>query len=134
MLAELLRAMDYYPSWIAPPEKDRGRIDVIAFVDPIGAKGHRILAQVKHTGQSITLEGVRSFSSALGPNDYGVVFSTSGFTKEALRMVASGTFEKITALDTIAFFDLWKQHYSQLSQESRRLLPLKSIYFLSRDS
>ena len=133
MLAELLRAMDYFPSWIAPPEKSRGHIDVIAFVDPIGAKGRRIIAQVKHKGQAITLEGVRSFSSTLGTNDYGIIFSTGGFTNEAMRAIASGVFDKITALDTGAFFDLWKQYYSQLSQEIRHLLPLKSIYFLSRD-
>lgn len=133
MLAELLRAMEYYPSWIAPPGKDRGHIDLIAFVDPIGAKGRRIIAQVKHKGQAVTLEGIRSFSLTLGSNDYGVVFSTGGFTNEAMRTMASGAFEKITALDTSAFFDLWKQHYGKLNQDASRLLPLKSIYFLSRD-
>ena len=54
MLAELLRAMDYYPSWIAPPEKKRGQIDLIAYVDPIGVKGKRVIAQVKHKGQAMT--------------------------------------------------------------------------------
>ncbi len=133
MLVELLRAMEYYPSWIAPPEKERGHIDLIAFVDPIGAKGRRIIAQVKHKGQGVTLEGIRSFSSSLGPNDFGVIFSTGGFTNEAMHELASGRFEKITTLDTCAFFDLWKQYYNQLSQEGRHLLPLKIIHFLSRD-
>jgi restriction system protein len=133
MLAELLLAMDYHPSWIAPPEKERGRIDLIAFVDPIGAKGQRIIAQIKHKGQAVTLEGIRSFLSTLGTNDFGVIFSTGGFTKEAMQALASGNFQKITALDTSAFFDLWKQYYNQLSQKAQHLLPLKTIYFLSRD-
>lgn len=133
MLAELLRAMEYYPSWIAPPEKERGHIDLIAFVDPIGAKGRRIIAQVKHKGQAVTLEGIRNFSSTLGSNDFGVIFSTGGFTNGAVQALASGNFQKVTALDTGAFFDLWKQHYDQLNQETRHLLPLKVIYFLSRD-
>jgi len=133
MLAELLRAMDYHPSWIAPPEKERGRIDMIAFVDPIGAKGQRIIVQVKHKGQAITLEGIRSLLSTLGPNDFGVIFSTGGFTNEALQALASGNFQKITALNTSAFFDLWKQYYDQLSREAQNLLPLKIVYFLYRD-
>mgnify|MGYP001447624412 CR=1 FL=1 len=132
MLAELLRAMDYFPSWIAPPEKERGNIDLIAFVDPIGAKGQRIIAQVKHKGQAVTLEGVRSFLSTLGSNDFGMIFSTGGFTNEAMQELASGNFQRITALDTSAFFDLWKQYYNQINQDTRHLLPLKIIYFLSR--
>jgi restriction system protein len=133
MLAELLRAMEYHPSWIAPPEKERGHVDLIAFVDPIGARGRRIIAQVKHKGQPVTLEGVRNFSSTLGANDFGVIFSTGGFTKGTMQALASGNFQKLTALDSSAFFDLWKQYYSQLNQEARRLLPLKAIYFLSKD-
>ncbi|MBI5354086.1 MAG: restriction endonuclease [Chloroflexi bacterium] len=133
MLAELLRAMDYYPSWIAPPEKERGHIDLIAFVDPIGAKGQRIIGQVKHRGQAVTLEGIRSFSAILGPNDFGLILSTGGFTNDAMQELASGSFQKMTALDTSAFFDLWIKYYDQLNQESRQLLPLKIIHFLSRD-
>lgn len=134
MLAELLRAMDYYPSWIAPPEKKRGQIDLIAYVDPIGVKGKRVIAQVKHKGQAVTLEGVKGFFSSLGTDDFGVIFSTGGFTNEAIQELASGNFQRITALDTGAFFDFWKQFYGQLSQEARQLLPLKPVYFLSRDA
>ncbi|MBK8421464.1 restriction endonuclease [Candidatus Villigracilis saccharophilus] len=133
MLAELLRAMDYHPSWIAPPEKERGHIDLIAFVDPIGAKGQRIIGQIKHRGQAVTLEGIRSFLSTLGPNDYGVIFSIGGFTNEAMQALASGNFQKITSLNSGAFFDLWKQYYNQLNREAQDLLPLKIIYFLSKD-
>ena len=133
MLAELLRAMDYYPSWIAPREKERGHIDLIAFVDPIGAKGQRIIGQVKHRGQAVTLEGIRSFSSILGANDFGLIFSTGGFTNDAMQELASGSFQKMTALDAGAFFDLWIKYYDQLNQEARQLLPLKIIHFLSRD-
>lgn len=132
MLADLLRAMDYYPAWIAPPEKDRGHIDLIAFVDPIGAKGQRIIAQVKHKGQPVTLEGMRSFLSKLAPNDYGIIFSSGGFTNDALQAMSAGSFQKITALNPAAFFDLWKQYYETIDRESQQLLPLKAVYFLSK--
>lgn len=132
MLADLLRAMDYHPTWIAPPEKERGYIDLIAFVDPIGAKGQRIIAQVKHKGQAVTLEGMRSFFNKLGQNDFGIILSTGGFTNDALQSMSAGNFQKITALNPSAFFDLWKQYYDLIDRESQQLLPLKAVYFLSK--
>jgi restriction system protein len=130
MLAELLRVMGYHPSWMAPPEK-HGQVDLIACTDPIGAKGQRIISQIKHKGQAVTLEGVRSFLSILGPADFGVIVSMSGFTSDALQEVSANNFQKVAVLDAVTFFDLWKQHYDQLSQEVRYMLPLKSVHFLS---
>lgn len=131
MLAELLRAMEYYPSWMAPAEKQRGQINLIAFSDPIGARGQRIMAQIKHKGQAVTLEGIKSFLSALGPNDYGMIVSMSGFTNDAMLELNSNTFQRLTALDAPAFFDLWKQYYDLIDQKARYLLPLRVIHFLS---
>ena len=73
LIADLLSAMGYYVGWIAPPEKDHGQIDLVAYADPIGVKGPRILVQVKHKGQAITLEGLKAFLSVLNDNDYGVL-------------------------------------------------------------
>lgn len=131
MLAELLRAMEYYPSWMAPAEKQRGQINLIAFSDPIGAKGQRIMAQIKHKGQAVTLEGIKSFLSAINPNDYGMIVSMSGFTNDAMQELNSNSFQRLTALDAPAFFDLWKQYYELIDQKARYLLPLKPIHFLS---
>jgi restriction system protein len=131
MVAALLRAMGYYVVWVAPAEKNRGHIDIVAHVDPIGVKGPRILVQVKHKGQVLTIAGLKTFLSVLGQNDFGLLVSTGGFTgdaKEELRMEA---FQKVTVLDLEAFFDLWISHYDKLSQDARNLIPLKLIYFLS---
>ena len=117
-----------------PTAKKRSQIDLIAFVDQIVVKGKRIIAQVKHKGQAVTLEGVKGFFSTLGTDDFGVIFSTGGFTNEAMQELASGNFQRLTVLDTGAFFDFWKQYYGQLSPEARQLLPLKPVYFLSRDA
>jgi restriction system protein len=131
MIAALLQAMGYYVAWVAPAEKNRGHIDIVAYVDPIGAKGPRILVQVKHKGQALTIEGLKTFLSVLGQNDFGLLVSTGGFTgdaKEELRMEA---FQKVTVLDLETFFDLWISHYDKLSKDARNLIPLKLIYFLS---
>jgi len=82
LVVALLTAMGYHVGWVAPPEKSRGQIDLLVYVDPIGVKGPRILVQVRHKGQAITVEGIRSFQSALGSNDYGLLVSSGGFTSD----------------------------------------------------
>jgi restriction system protein len=131
MLAEILRAMEYYPSWMAPPEKQKGKINLIAYTDPIGIKGQRILAQIIHKGQAVTLEGIKSFASTLGQNDFGMIISMGGFTKEAAQELSFNNLQKITALDAAIFFNLWETHYNKLSEGSHHLLPLKAVNFLA---
>ncbi|MGE5250914.1 MAG: restriction endonuclease [Bacteroidota bacterium] len=130
LVVELLIAMGYHVAWIAPPEKDRGHIDLVVNVDPLGAKGPRIYAQLSQKGQPVTVEGLKSFLSALGSDNHGLLVSTGGFTSELLDKVQSDTALKITLLDMEGFFDLWIKYYQQLSQEAHRRLPLKAVYFL----
>lgn len=130
LIADLLEAMGYHVAWIAPPEKDHGQIDMVAYADPIGAKGPRILVQVKHKGQAATIEGLRAFLSVLNANDYGLLISSGGFTNDVVEEIRTDAFQKTTLLDLENFFDLWIRYYDQLSQEARNRLPLKKIYFL----
>ena len=131
MIAELLRVMEYYPSWMAPSEKQRGKINLIAYTDPIGVKGQRILVQIIHKGQPVTMEGIKSFTAILSANDFGMIISIGGFTSEALQELSLITYQKITALDTVSFYNLWEMYYSKLSEESHRLLPLTAVNFLA---
>ena len=133
MLAELLRAMEYYPAWVAPPEKQHGKIDLIAYADPIGARGKRILAQIIQKGQPVTLEGVKSFASVLGQDDFGMILSIGGFTSEAIQELDQIRLQKVTALDAFSFFNLWETYYDDLKEETHRLLPLKAVNFLNSD-
>ena len=122
--------MGYHVAWTAPAEKDRGQIDIVAYVDPIGAKGPRILVQVKHKGQAITMEGLNAFLSILNTNDYGLLISTGGFTTEVKEEIRMDAFQKTTLLDLEGFFDLWVKYYEELSQEAQNRFPLKTVYFL----
>ncbi len=131
MVADLVRAMGYYVAWIAPPEKEHGRIDLVAYTDPIGAKGPRILVQLQHKGQPVTMEGLKSFLSALSDADYGLLISTGGFTNEVTEEMRKENFKKATLLDLEGFFDFWVRYYDQLSEEARSKFPLTKIYFLS---
>ena len=131
LIAVLFEAMEYHITWAAPPQKKRGLIDMVANVDPVGAKAWRVLVQVKHTGQPVTAEGLKSFYSILGANDFGLLFSTSGFTSEVKDIVKKGGYQKINAMDLEKFYDIWVRHYSKLSREAHMLLPLRAIFFLS---
>lgn len=131
LIVVLLEALQYHVTWVAPPQKKRGLIDMVVNTDPIGAKTLRILVQVKHTGQSVTVEGLKSFSSILGPNDFGLLFSTGGFTSEVREAINEGGYKKINAMDLEKFYDVWIRHYDKLSREAHTLLPLRAIFFLS---
>ena len=130
LVAHLLRAMGYHVAWVAPPEKDHGQIDLVANADPIGTRGPRIIVQVKHKGQPVTLEGVTAFLSLLGANDYGLFISSGGFTTEVMNEIRTDPTQRTTLLDLENFYDLWIEHYDKLSQEARHHFPLKQIYFL----
>ncbi|HUH96328.1 MAG TPA: restriction endonuclease [Anaerolineales bacterium] len=130
LVADLLTAMGYHIGWMAPPEKSRGQIDLVVYVDPIGVKGPRILVQIRHKGQALTTEGLKNFQSALGSSDYGLLFSSGGFTGDVKDEIRNEAFQKLTIWDLENFFDLWIRYYDHLSQEARQRLPLKAIYFL----
>ena len=130
LVADLLRAMDYHVSWIAPPGKDRG-IDIIAYTDPLGASVPRIKVQVKHRDQPTSVEGLRAFMSVLGTDDIGLFVSSGGFTSDARDEARTQERRKVTLLDLENLYDLWVEHYEKLSQEARQRFPLKPIHFLA---
>lgn len=131
LVADLLKAMDYHVSWIAPPGKDYG-VDIVAHTDPLGATAPRIRIQVKRRVESsVNVEGLRAFMSVLGPDDVGLYVSAGGFTRDAMDEARMQERRKITLIDLERFFDLWVEHSDKLSEDARRRFPLKPIYFLA---
>lgn len=131
LVADLLSAMGYHVAWVAPPGKDYG-VDIVAYTDPLGATNPRIKVQVKHRPDSSTsVEGLRAFMSVLGDDDVGIFVSSGGFTRDAEDEARMQERRKITLIDLERFFDLWVKHYDRLTEEARRQLPLKPIYFIA---
>jgi len=130
LVGSLLRAMGYHVSWIAPPGKDGG-IDIVALVDPLGTRPPRIKVQVKRQGQTVDVAGVRSFIAVLGDGDVGLFVSLGGFTKDAAEEARRQESRRVTLIDLERLFDLWVEHYPKLTDDARRQLPLKPIYFLA---
>lgn len=133
LAAALIRAMGYHVAWIAPPGKDGG-IDILAWTDPLGTKPPRLKVQVKRQSQAVNVEGLRSFMALLGDGDVGIFISIGGFTKDAAFEARTQEKRRVTLIDLETLVDLWVEHYGRLSDEARRRMPLRPIYFLAPTS
>ena len=131
LVTELLKAMDYHIAWIAPPGKDRGYINLIAYADPLGVSQPRIKLHILHSGQPAMMEGFKSFLTVLGQGDAGLFVSTGGFTSSVREEAQAQPDSRIVLMDLENFFDLWVEFYEKLSHAARQRLPLKPVYFLS---
>ena len=130
LVAALLRAMNYYVSWVSPPGRDGG-IDILAYTDLLGTKPRRIKVQVKRRADKTNVEGLRSFMALLGDEDVGLFVSTGGFTSDAEAEARTQEKRKITLLGLERLFDLWVEHYQKINEPDKQLLPLKPIYYLA---
>ena len=130
LVADLVRAMGYHVSWIAPPGKDGG-VDIVAHSDPLGTRPPRIKIQVKRVSSKITSDGLKSFIALVNEDDVGLYVSTGGFTKDAQDFARNQERRKITLIDLEKFFDLWVEYFSKLDPEAQKRFPLTPIYFLT---
>ena len=131
LVAALFEGMQYHVVWVAPPEKKHGLVDLIASVDPVEASTKRIIVQIKHTGQQVTGEGVKSFLASLGENDFGLMLSTGGYTPDVRELLGGKDFIKINAMDLEKFYAVWIRHYDGLNIEAHNLLPLTKMFVLN---
>lgn len=129
LVAALLRAMDYHTPFVAPRGKDGG-VDVLAYVDPLGAKTPRIKVQVKHYPDNpIGVKEIRSLVGILRDGDIGL-FVTSGTFSPSAKQEASTSKEYVKLIDGDEFITLWQNYYSKMTDEDKNLLPLRRIAFL----
>lgn len=129
LVAALLRAMNYHTPFIAPKGKDGG-VDVIAYVDPLGATTPRIKVQVKHYPDTpIAAKEIRSLVGILRDGDIGL-FVTSGTFSPAAKQEAITSKEYVKLIDGDELITLWQQYYTKMSDEDKNRLPLRYIAFL----
>ena len=129
VVAELLRAMGYYVSFVAPRGPDGGR-DVVAYKDPLGTVSPRIYVQVKHREQKADVKEVRELVGTLHKEgDIGLFVSSSGFTRDAEREIRASN-KHVETMDLARLVNLWQQHYERISEAGKALLPLVKVHFL----
>lgn len=132
MVAALLRAMGYHTPFIAPKGKDGG-IDIIAYLDPLGAQTPRIKVQVKHKPDTaIGASDIRALLGVLRAGDIAL-FVTSGTFSSDARNTSTSSREFIRLIDGDEFIDMWQEYYDKMSDEDKNMLPLKRIAFLGNN-
>ena len=131
LVGDLLVAMGYHMAWVAPPEKERGYVHYVVHADSLGMSLPRIKVHVLHSGQPVMLEGLKAFTSVLGPDDAGIFFCSGGFTGSVIEEAQTHAPYRVTLLDLENFFDLWVEYYDRLSHEAHLRFPLKPVYFLA---
>jgi restriction system protein len=128
LVAALLRGMGYYTPFVAPQGKDGG-VDVIAYRDPLGTVSPRIKVQIKHRGNSASVQEVRQLMGLLQKDgDVGMFVSSGGFTPDA-KITARGSHVHVELVDLDRFISLWQEFYMKLTDEDKSLLPLMPIFF-----
>jgi restriction system protein len=132
IVAALLKAMGYYIQSVAPRGKDGG-IDIVAYVDPLGAQTPRIKVQVKHKPETaIPASDVRALLGILKAGDIAL-FVTSGSYSADAKQAASGSNNFIRLIDGDEFIQMWQDYYDKMSDEDKNMLPLKRISFLGNN-
>lgn len=129
LVAGLLHGMGYFVDYVAPPGPDRG-IDIVAHTDPLGVEGPRIKVQVKRRKDKAAVDAVRGFMAVMGDGDVGLFVCTGGFTRDAMDEARRQEKRRIMLVDLKRLFDLWTEHYEEIPDAQRRLLPLRPIYYL----
>ena len=66
----------------------------------------------------------------LNEDDVGIFVALGGFTKDAEDWTRTHS-KRLTLINLEKFFDLWVEHYSGLTDDARRRLPLRPIHFLA---
>jgi restriction system protein len=127
LVAGLLRAMGYKTT-VSPAGPDRGK-DIIASPDGLGFQEPRIVVEVKHRrAERMGANEIRSFIGGRHPGDKGLYVSTGGFTHEA-RLEADRSSIPLTLMDFELLVDSLLDHYSELDEATKQLLPLKRVYW-----
>lgn len=132
MVAALLRAMKYHTPFIAPKGKDGG-VDIIAYLDPLGAQTPRIKVQVKHKPEAtIGASDIRALLGVLRAGDIAL-FVTSGTFSPDAKSTGTNSREFIRLIDGDEFIDMWQEFYDKMADEDKNMLPLKRISFLGNN-
>ena len=122
--AALLRGMGYRYVDMTGGRGDGG-VDVFACKE-LTADTPRVKVQAKHftNEQSIGPGEIRNLKGSVHEGEIGIFITTSSFTKAAKRdAYAEG--KRLFLIDLDRLVDLWVEHYSHMSEEDKKLVPLK---------
>ena len=62
--------------------------------------------------------------------EIGLFVAFGGFTEEASKTALHSQQRRLRLLDIDEVIELWAENYSKLSESAKRMVPLRSIWFL----
>jgi restriction system protein len=131
-IAGLLRAMGYRAA--ATQASGDGGVDVIASRDPLGLEPPIIKVQCKRTVGAIGSPDVQKLAGALahGGSEVGLFVTLGGYSVDAIHL--ERTRQDLRLVTGTQLVDLIFEHYEELDPEWKRLLPLRRVYAVDRDT
>ena len=129
LVASLLSALGYHISKVSYQFPDSG-IDLIAYNDSLGTTHPRIIVQIKHKQEdSISRDQIQKLAGTLKRTTDVGIFITSGYFTKSAEEEARLNKEHIELIGFDRFVALWTEHYEQLKDEQKSMMPLQSICF-----
>jgi restriction system protein len=129
LIEHLLRAMGYYVPYRTTGGSDGG-IDIVAYEDPLGAKGARIKVQAKRHQGTIGRPVIQELLGSLAEGETGLIVALSGFSKDAEQFARAHQTRRITLMDGPQLVELWIRYYEQVREDGRQILRLSPVHFL----
>ncbi len=131
-VAHLLEAMGYRTQ-VTQASGDGG-IDIIAHRDPFGLEPPIIKVQCKRITTNTGGPDVQKLMGALSANgnEYGLFVTLGSFSPDARHI--SRNRQDLRLINGTELVDLIFEHYEKFSPEYKRLLPMRSVYVVARDS
>jgi restriction system protein len=131
-IAGLLTAMGYRAT--PTVASGDGGVDVIASRDPLAIEPPIIKVQCKRTTATIGGPDVQKLAGALahGGAELGLFVTLGAYSSDALHL--ERTRQDLRLLNGSQLVDLIFEHYDTLAPEWKRLLPLRRVYAVDRDS
>lgn len=120
-IADLLQAMGYRTT-LSPHGGDNG-VDITAYKDELPP---RIVVQVKSQDGDIKETTIQSLKGAMREGDYGVFITLSDYTKNAQKYLDNTPI--IRGINGTELVDLILKYYDKLSEQYKRIIPLKMVY------
>lgn len=124
-VAGLLAAMNY--KTVVGGKGSDGGVDVLAYPDAFGLASPRIKVQVKNQRTTAGIQDVGYLNGVISNDERGLFVCTGGFTKDAQNaaFVKNG---HVALVDGGTLVDLLLEHYEQMPDRAKQLLPLRRLY------
>ena len=108
------------------PEGPDGGIDIIAHRDELGFEPPLIKVQVKSTSGTVGQPEVSALLGTLSAGEFGLLVTLGTFTSPATNFDRSKSHLRLLDGDDVV--DLVLDHYEDLEDQYKRLMPMKRVF------